>query len=102
MTGSGTAKKRKPTLEEIIAHGATIGLDAEECERFYYYHESRGWVVGRIRAPMQSWKGAMQTWKRAPWRQAGQPMGQGGKDAVRRGTARHEADRGGGVVEELE
>lgn len=53
----------QPTIEQVIAHGAKIGLPSRECEKFHAYFESVGWIVGRSRKPMKSFKGAMANWK---------------------------------------
>ncbi len=50
-----------PSLEEVRAQCAKIGMPEVDAERFWYYHESRGWIVGRFK--MKSWTAALQTWK---------------------------------------
>jgi hypothetical protein len=55
------AKFEKPTAEAVRLQCAKIGLPESEAEKFWNYHESKGWVVGR--APMKNWHAALQTWK---------------------------------------
>lgn len=52
-----------PSLELVHEIGCTMGLPMRECEKFYAYFESVGWVVGRARKPMKSIRGAIVTWK---------------------------------------
>ena len=60
--GRQLAKFKKPTIEEIRAYceERKNGIDPEA---FYYFYESKGWVVGR-NSPMRSWKSAIATWER--------------------------------------
>ena len=51
----------KPTVEEMMLHGAKIGLPNLEVERCHAYYESNGWRVGKN--PMKSWQGAMVNWR---------------------------------------
>lgn len=60
QTASGRMKK--PTIEEVISHGATIELSESECRRFFSHYESNGWRVGKN--PMKLWTAAMANWKR--------------------------------------
>lgn len=59
------AKGRKrftpPSLKEIEARCGEIGLDKREAQKFFDWHSSRGWKVGRM--PMVCWKAALNTWK---------------------------------------
>lgn len=57
------SKFKEPSLDEVITNGERIGLSRRECERFYAYFETIGWVVGRSSKPMKCFKGAMITWK---------------------------------------
>jgi hypothetical protein len=59
-----TPKFAKPAVEDVEIHCESIGLPRTEGSKFWYYHESRGWVIGR--SPMKSWKAALVTWK-ANW-----------------------------------
>lgn len=52
----------KPTVEQVKEHGATIGVDEQTCEKFWYFYESKGWKVGKN--SMKCWKSAMVTWKK--------------------------------------
>lgn len=51
----------KPTQSEMELHAARIGLPQTEIEKFFSYHESGGWRIGRN--PMRSWRAAMVNWK---------------------------------------
>ena len=53
----------KPTIEEIKIYAKEVfpQLDAVY---FFNYYESCGWVVGKSRKPMTSWKAAVITFKR--------------------------------------
>ena len=50
-----------PTIEEIKAYcnDKRISIDVE---RFYYYHDARGWMMGKYK--MKNWKSAVRTWER--------------------------------------
>ena len=49
-----------PTIEEVREHAKKIGV--VDPDRFFNYHASKGWTVGKANAPMKSWTHAMQTW----------------------------------------
>jgi len=51
-----------PTVEEASLEAVAIGIPASEGESFWFYHEARGWMLGKVK--MKSWKAALQTWKR--------------------------------------
>lgn len=53
-----------PSLEEVQVYCKSIGLPESEAAAFIDRHETVGWVVGKARLPMVSWKSALQTWKR--------------------------------------
>lgn len=59
-----TTTKRfvKPTPEEVRAYFEEKGVAGagKQSQKFWDYHESKGWVVGR--APMKDWKAAARTW----------------------------------------
>ena len=59
-----TIEKRKfqrPTLDEIKAACAALGMPEIEAEKFEAHHEARGWKYKQ--GMMKSWRGALQTWK---------------------------------------
>lgn len=60
--GSPEGRFIKPTLAVVKLQGIKIGLPEIECEKFYDYYESKGWVVGRSR--MKLWTAALANWKR--------------------------------------
>lgn len=51
----------KPSLDELEAYKQEASLNVQ-CQSFYDYYESKGWLVGR--APMKDWKAAMRNWAR--------------------------------------
>jgi len=59
-----TGRMKRPSTEEVRAHGVEIGLPASECDRFRDHFESNGWLVGRARTPMRLWTAALANWKR--------------------------------------
>lgn len=56
-----TKKFVKPTIEEIKAYCNDKGINID-IERFYYYHDARGWMMGKYK--MKNWKSAVRTWER--------------------------------------
>lgn len=56
-----TKKFVKPTIEEIKAYCNEKGINID-VERFYYYHDARGWMMGKYK--MKNWKSAVRTWER--------------------------------------
>ena len=62
LNGSrGRKKFTPPSIKEIEARCIEIGLDKREAVKFFNWHDSRGWKVGRM--PMVNWKSALNTWK---------------------------------------
>ena len=58
----GNAKFEKPSLDEIKKYAYIAGLKVD-CERFYDYYESNGWLVGN-KAKMRDWKASLRNWAR--------------------------------------
>jgi hypothetical protein len=58
-----------PTIEELRAYAAEIGFAGFDAQRFLDRYETVGWVVGKARTPMVSWRAAVRTWQRnqAEW-----------------------------------
>ena len=52
---------QKPTIPQIHAYIIQNNLNVD-AERFYYYYESNGWVVGKTK--MVNWKACVRTWDR--------------------------------------
>jgi hypothetical protein len=56
----------RPTLEELVgemtAKGLAEDLASLEAEKFVAWFDSVGWLVGRAKVPMKSWRGAVATW----------------------------------------
>ncbi len=50
-----------PSLDEVKAQALKIGLPGIEAEKFFYYYESNGWRVGKIK--MRSWTSALAGWR---------------------------------------
>lgn len=61
-------KFKKPTMEELKLHGAKIGLPDGECEKFFHFYESKGWMVGKSK--MKSWQSSMINWRKN-WQERG-------------------------------
>jgi len=62
LNGSkGRKKFTPPSIKEVEARCIEIGLDKREAVKFFNWHDSRGWKVGRM--PMVNWKSALNTWK---------------------------------------
>lgn len=53
---------QKPTLDELIAYKQKANLALIDCEAFFDFYESKGWVVGKN--PMKDWQAAMRNWDR--------------------------------------
>ena len=53
---------QKPTLDELIAYKQKANLVLVDCETFFDFYESKGWVVGKN--PMKDWQAAMRNWER--------------------------------------
>lgn len=53
---------QKPTLDELIAYKQKANLALVDCEVFYDFYESKGWVIGKN--PMKDWQAAMRNWDR--------------------------------------
>lgn len=60
-TTETTQRFRKPTIEECKDYAKKQGLNPSEGEKFWNYHDSRGWIVGK--SPMKNWHSAFGTWK---------------------------------------
>jgi len=53
---------QKPTLDELTAYKQKANLALVDCEAFYDFYESKGWVIGKN--PMKDWQAAMRNWDR--------------------------------------
>jgi len=57
---------KKPSVPELTDAFMQGGMEAAVAEsmaqKFLSYYESCGWVIGRTRKPMRSWRGAVSTW----------------------------------------
>lgn len=56
-----TKKFVPPTVEEVAAYCTEHGY-AIDAERFVAHYETVGWVYGKNRVPIKSWKSAVVTW----------------------------------------
>lgn len=52
----------KPSIEEVVVYASESQVARVEAEKFWYYHDARGWMMGKHK--MKSWKSAFQTWRR--------------------------------------
>lgn len=59
--GRSTEFLLAPTIDECIQAGDKIGLPRLEAMKFHAHHESKGWMIGKLR--MKSLVGALQTWR---------------------------------------
>lgn len=53
-----------PTPDELNAYAREIGFTGFDPSDFIDHYETVGWVVGRNRTPMVSWRAAVRTWQR--------------------------------------
>ena len=53
---------QKPTIDELTAYKQKANLALVDCEAFYDFYESKGWVIGKN--PMKDWQAAMRNWDR--------------------------------------
>jgi hypothetical protein len=51
----------KPTIQEIEIYMAEKGME-NLAERFYYFYEAKGWVIGKNK--IKDWKSCVMTWKK--------------------------------------
>jgi hypothetical protein len=56
----------KPTAEELRAYAKEIGYNLD-VEQFLDSYESKGWLVGKNKVKMKSWKATVRTWQREKW-----------------------------------
>ena len=54
-------KFKAPTLEQVKREASIIGMEEIEAEKFWNYHGSGGWMVGRKK--MKNWRFALNYWK---------------------------------------
>jgi hypothetical protein len=60
--GDGEQSNGRPgSLDDVLAHGATIGKNAAECRRFFAYWQARGWKL-KNQLPCEDWKSLLATW----------------------------------------
>lgn len=62
-----------PSVGELAAYAKEIGFRGFNAQAFLDKYEMVGWVVGKSRTPMASWKAAVRTWQRNQAEWAGQP-----------------------------
>jgi hypothetical protein len=70
-----------PSIIEVKMQAKQIDLPEREAEKFWYFHDAKGWKVGR--QPMKRWKSALQTWK-LNWQDRGGDEGVKRMDGARR------------------
>ena len=52
-----------PEPKEVEEYAKTIDFNVDG-EAFCDFYETRGWTIGKYRAPIKSWKACVRTWKR--------------------------------------
>lgn len=57
-----TASFIKPTIQDIKEYVLSLGLTTFDVDSFYFFYESKGWMVGKNK--MKSWRAAVGTWQR--------------------------------------
>lgn len=57
---SSAKRFSKPSLADVEQYMATISLPASEAAKFWDFHESKGWVIGKN--SMKDWRAACRTW----------------------------------------
>lgn len=80
-------KFQKPTIEEVEQYCAQRhnGINAEE---FYYFYESKGWLVGKT--PMKNWRAAVITWEKK--RNQNTSTNENHRTSNQKGNAKHSVD----------
>lgn len=53
-----------PGPGELAQYATEIGYPDFDAQAFLDYYEACGWVVGKARKPMVSWRAAVRTWRR--------------------------------------
>ena len=61
----------KPTIQEIEIYMAEKGME-NLAERFYYFYEAKGWVIGKNK--IKDWKSCVMTWKKNSTNNASSPQ----------------------------
>lgn len=51
-----------PTLDDVKNAAATIGVSADECEKFFYHYDKKGWI-DNAGNPLTSLPSALASWK---------------------------------------
>ena len=64
-----------PTIFEIQNYITEKGYSVD-AERFYLYYEKIGWLVGKAKSPMKSWKAAVAEWNKRDKEKAAPPKKQ--------------------------
>lgn len=54
----------KPNVNEIKEYANSIGYLDLDAEYFLNYYEANGWVQGKCRKPIKSWKATVSNWKK--------------------------------------
>ena len=88
-----------PSLAELAAYAREIGFRGFQAQAFLDHYEMVGWVVGRARTPMVSWRAAVRLWQRNQAEWAGKPAPGVESDPVVVDYAKQVSSRlaGGGV-----
>lgn len=68
-----------PTLKDVQAYAAPVGLTPAEAENFHSYYETRGWVTTSGQ-PIRSWQAALRRWKVTAQERASLGRSSGGRE----------------------
>jgi hypothetical protein len=49
-----------PSMDDCRTEAANRGMPIEEGEKFFNYHDARGWMMGKVK--MKKWRAAFATW----------------------------------------
>jgi len=79
-------KFKKPTIAEIAAYCEERG-NGIDAEYFYNKHEATGWVYGKNKTPIISWKAVIHTWERFNATKTPQPKAEAHQSSGREGFA---------------
>lgn len=58
----GTKRFVRPTPTEAKNYADSIGFTAFNVDKWFAHNDTIGWLVGKARTPMKSWKGSIRTW----------------------------------------
>lgn len=62
-----------PSIQEVYDYAQQIDLNYIECDKFFDYYNSKGWMVGKSK--MKDWQSALRNWQRNNFNKQGQNNG---------------------------